>query len=56
MDGHKMTTPEMLEIYNVEGFAYGVVIVRRKSDGAIGTLDFDHAPRLYYGFVQEAVN
>jgi len=48
-----MTTAEMQELYEVQGFSLGMCIVRRKSDGVLGTLDFDHAPRFYYNF-QEA--
>lgn len=46
-----MTTEEMREQFEVLGFALGFVVVRRKSDGVQGTLDFDHAPRRYYNFV-----
>lgn len=49
-----MTTDEMLEEYEVLGFALGFCIVQRKSDGVKGTLDFDHAPRRYYNFVPAA--
>jgi hypothetical protein len=52
----RMTTQEMQEEYDVEGFAYGICVVRRKADGVLGTLDFDHSPRFYYNFVEEAVN
>ena len=41
----------MLAEYEVLGFALGICVVRRKSDGVRGTLDFDHAPRRYYNFV-----
>ena len=50
---NKMTTEEMLEQYEVLGFAFYMCVVRRKSDGVEGTLDFDHYPRFYYNF-QEA--
>lgn len=46
-----MTTDEMRKQYEVLGFAYGICVVRRRSDGMKGTLDFDHAPRVYYNFV-----
>ena len=36
----KMTMDQMLEQYEVLGFAYGWCIVKRKSDGVEGTLDF----------------
>jgi hypothetical protein len=48
-----MTTQEMLNEYEVLGFAYGFVAVKRRSDGVIGTLEFDHAPRVYYGFQED---
>ena len=49
-----MTTEEMREQFDVIGFAAGfgvnLVVVRRKSDGIRGTLEFTHAPRYYFGF------
>jgi hypothetical protein len=49
-DPERMTTEEMRERYDVQGFAMGMVVVRRKSDNALGSLMFDHAPRVYYGW------
>ena len=46
-------TQELQEDFEVLGFAYGICVVKRRSDGVKGTLDFDHSPRLYYNF-QEA--
>jgi hypothetical protein len=54
-----MTKDEMLELFEVQGFAYGFCIVKRKSDGVQGTLDFytddtaSHWVRYYHNF-QEA--
>lgn len=51
-----MDKDEMLELFDVLGFALGMCIVRRKSDGKEGTLDFSTIPgepRYYYNF-QEA--
>ena len=51
------TKDEMLEDFEVLGFAYGMCVVKRKSDGAKGTLQFgtfeDDPIRYYYDF-QEA--
>ena len=47
----KMTTQEMLDLFEVSSFAYGFCFVTRKSDGVKGMLEFDHAPRFYYNFV-----
>lgn len=55
-----MTKEQMLEQYEVLGFAYGLCVVKRRADGVKGTLDFTHVPvgddkivRYYYNF-QEA--
>jgi hypothetical protein len=61
-----LTKDQMLEQYEVLGFAYGLCVVERKSDGVKGTLDFgDFATldtddsvnplsrtRYYYNFVE----
>jgi hypothetical protein len=53
-----LTKDQMLEQYEVLGFAYGMCVVQRKSDGVKGTLDFgDHTldngrTRYYYNFVE----
>lgn len=51
------TTAEMQEDFEVLGFAYGMCVVKRKSDGVKGTLQFgkfeDDPVRYYYDF-QEA--
>lgn len=43
-------TDELREDFDVLGFALGYVVVKRKADGVIGSLEFDHAPRRYYGW------
>ena len=49
-DGPTWDTQELQRDYTVEGFAAPCVVVRRKSDGARGTLFFTHSPRVYYGW------
>lgn len=51
--GPTWTTTELQEQFTVEGFAAPFVVVRRKSDQVRGTLEFTHAPRVYFNF-QEA--
>lgn len=46
------TTEELQQEFTVEGFALCMVVVTRKSDGVRGSLDFTHAPRLYYDFME----
>lgn len=48
----RMTTDEMLDKFEVLGFAYGYCAVKRKTDGVTGVLSFDHMPRYYYNFVE----
>lgn len=44
------TTSEMQAEFDVVGFAAPLVVVRRKSDGVLGTLEFRHSPRVYFGW------
>ena len=50
--GETWTTEGLRRDFEVEGFIAGIVEVRRRSDGARGSLDFDHSPRLYFNFVK----
>jgi hypothetical protein len=50
MPNERMTTKEMQEVYEVIGFEFYWCVVKRKSDGVMGTLDFDHSPRVYFNF------
>lgn len=47
-------TKELQEDFIVEGFNAPLCFVFRKSDGAQGTLIFDHEPRRYYNFEENA--
>ena len=40
--------------FEVQAFAAPYVIVRRKADGARGTLMFTHRPRWYFAWEREA--
>ena len=46
-------TDELSKNFTVQGFAAPFVIVHRKSDGAVGTLTFQHEPRLYWDFQED---
>ena len=48
-----LTTKEMQELYTVDSFLYPFVFVRRRSDNAKGTIQFQHMPRFYFNFVRE---
>lgn len=46
------TTEELRRDFEVTAFAAPFVLVRRRSDGVAGSLQFDHSPRLYHHWVQ----
>lgn len=48
--GQVWDTGELARDYDVEGFAAPFIVVRRKSDGARGSLMFQHWPRYYFGW------
>lgn len=48
--GQVWTTNELLAAYEVADFAAPYVAVRRKSDGVVGSLEFQHSPRFYFNF------
>ena len=49
--GQVYATDELREAFEVLSFAFCMAIVRRRSDGVKGVLQFNHMPRLYYDFV-----
>jgi hypothetical protein len=52
-DGQRWTTAEMTRDFQVVGYAAPFVVVKRRSDGQVGTLEFTHSPRVYFGFVPD---
>lgn len=48
--GQVWDTQQMQEDFDVTGFLAPYVVVRRKSDGVVGSLMFQHDPRFYFGF------
>lgn len=46
------TTAEMQQRFAVEGFSAGICVVRRKSDGQLGSLNFTPSPRFYYAWLE----
>lgn len=49
--GRVWNTSELQQEFEVSGFAVPFVVVIRKSDGAVGSLEFQHYPRFYFNFV-----
>jgi len=48
--GQVWDTDRMCQEFEVKGFAAPFVVVRRKSDGKLGSLMFQHQPRFYFSF------
>jgi len=48
--GQVWNTDQLSEDYEVLGFMAPLVVVRRKSDGRKGSLEFQHSPRIYFNY------
>ena len=44
---------ELSQEFEVVGFANPYVVVRRKSDGQKGSLEFQHSPRFYFNWLAD---
>jgi hypothetical protein len=51
--GQVWTTAEMQEDFIPTGFMAPLIAVRRKSDGVVGSLEFQGRPRFYFNFVED---
>lgn len=51
--GPTWTTDEMRAEFEVLGFTAPFVVVRRRSDGQLGSLEFTHQPRVYFGWRED---
>jgi hypothetical protein len=52
--GQVWDTAELAQDFVVEGFMAPFVVVRRKADGVVGSLMFQHHPRYYFDWVQDS--
>lgn len=41
---------ELARDFEVEGFLAPFAVVRRRADGVVGSLEFQHSPRFYFNF------
>jgi hypothetical protein len=48
--GQVWDTEQLAEDFEVIGFLAPVVVVRRRSDGKKGSVEFQHSPRLYFSW------
>lgn len=44
---------ELSAEYVISGFMAPFVVVRRKSDGVVGSMEFQHSPRFYFNFSED---
>lgn len=51
--GQVWDTQELSAEFEVIGFSAPLVVVKRKSDGAKGSLFFQHLPRFYFDFTED---
>lgn len=51
--GQVWNAEELRRDFEVKSFAAPFVIVRRRSDGRMGSLEFQHHPRFYFNFQEE---
>ena len=48
--GQVWDAAELASDFEVVGFLAPFVVVRRKSDGVLGSLEFQHCPRFFFAF------
>lgn len=51
--GKVWTTDELRQEFEVIGFMAPVCVVRRRSDGRKGSVEFQHSPRFFFSFVPD---
>jgi hypothetical protein len=51
--GPTWDTDTLRKEFEVLGFAAPFVVVRRRSDGVKGSLEFTHNPRVYFGWRED---
>jgi len=53
LHGQVWDTEELTRDFEVLGFLAPFVVVRRRSDGVKGSLEFQHDPRFYFSFAPD---
>lgn len=51
--GKVLDPVELAAAFTVVGFAAPLVVVRRKADGVVGSMEFQHEPRLYFNWQED---
>lgn len=50
--GQVWDTDQLCEDFEAIGFMAPFIVVRRRTDGVKGSLEFQHSPRFYFNFQQ----
>jgi len=54
-NGQQVWDTQAMQVeFEVIGFQAPFVAVRRRSDGVVGSLEFAHTPRFYWGFQEDS--
>lgn len=48
--GQTWTTADLQREFEITGFMAPFVVVKRRSDGAVGSLECQHHPRIYFSW------
>ncbi len=51
--GEVWNLDELQRDFEIKGFLAPFVVVKRRGDGVVGSVMFQHAPRFYFGFVPD---
>ncbi len=51
--GQVWDTKELMLDFQIDGFAHPFVVVKRRTDNVVGTVVFQHSPRLFYSFTPD---
>ena len=51
--GTVLNPKEIAAVYEVIGFMAPIAIVKRKADGKVGSLEFQHEPRFYFNWKED---
>ena|SRR5216684_9243342 len=51
--GQTWTTAELQRDFEVTGFMAPIVVVKRRSDGKVGSLEFTYSPRVYFAWKED---
>ena len=51
--GQVWDTEQLSKDFSVTGFMAPMVVVKRKEDGAVGSMEFQHSPRYYFNFIKD---